>query len=453
MAQASFQWNYTTWLNLIAILVGGVLIYLHFRNQRGGDEGADAERHKVRRPLAADRARVAIVPELLVFAVVLTIAVLLSDLAHRSVLSTAVLFLVAGFICGRDMLDLLPLSATSPVVSKLAELALFSVLFTDGMRVGARDLFRAWNLPGRALLLGLPLTLLVTALLAHWVAGLSWLAAFLVGAVLCPTDPVFAAAIVGRKEIPGRLRNLLNVESGLNDGLALPIVLVLMAVMAGTAVSWAELGIEIAAGIVLGVTVPWAGAKIERSQFFAIAKTYEPLYAFSLGLLVYSIAGITHANVYLAAFAAGVTVVTVSTRLRDEFHRFGETVAELFKLAALLVFGALMSPTLLREISWNGYLFAALALLVARPLALAVSFVGSELDWRERVAASWFGPKGFASVVYGLLLLNVGIAQGNEMFHLIALVITGSIIAHSSTDVLIARWFVKAEAAEQKTTR
>lgn len=114
-------------------------------------------------------------------------------------------------------------------MSVLAELALFSVLFTDGMRVGWRDLRSAWREPGRALLLGLPLTVLVTAVLAHVVAGLPWLHAFLVGAVLAPTDPVFAAAIVGREEVPRRLRHLLNVESGVNDGLVLPVVLVLLA--------------------------------------------------------------------------------------------------------------------------------------------------------------------------------------------------------------------------------
>lgn len=110
----------------------------------------------------------------------------------------------------------------------LAELALFSVLFTDGQRIGVRDLTLAWKLPGRALLLGMPLTFLVTGVLAVVVAGLPWPEALLVAAVLAPTDPVFAAAIVGREEVPGRMRHLLNVESGLNDGLALPVVLVLL---------------------------------------------------------------------------------------------------------------------------------------------------------------------------------------------------------------------------------
>lgn len=159
----------------------------------------------------------------LVFAAALLLAVLLSGLAQRTILSTVVLFLAAGFIAGPGMLGWVQLQANDPVVETLIELALVSVLFTDGMHLGVRDLISAWRLPGRALLLSLPLTLLGIALVAHWMVSLSWAESFLVGAVLSPTDPVFAAAIVGREEIPWRLRQLLNVESGLNDGLALPL--------------------------------------------------------------------------------------------------------------------------------------------------------------------------------------------------------------------------------------
>ncbi len=377
----------------------------------------------------------------LIFAIVLAIAVLLSDLAHRSVLSTAVIFLVAGFLVGQGMLGLIKLSPTDPVVVRLADLALFSVLFTDGMRIDARKFICAWRLPARALLLGLPLTLLATAMLAHWVVGLNWIPALLVGAVLCPTDPVFASAIVSRQEIPGRLRHLLNVESGLNDGLALPVVLVLIALLGSEPVHARELLTELGAGIGLGILLPWVAATIERSRFFSVAREYKPLYAFAVGLLVYAIAFLTHANAYLAAFAAGITVATVSVDLRDEFHRFGETVAELFKLAAVLVFGALISPQFFKEIAFNGYLFGILALFLARPAALLLSLIGSELNWRERLTASWFGPKGFASVVYGLLILESSVPQSNEMFHLIAIVIAASMVAHSSTDVPLARWF------------
>lgn len=166
---------------------------------------------------------------LLVFAVTLFAAVLLSELARRSVLSMAVVFLVAAFVSGRGMTGWIQLDARDAIVERLAELALFSIRFSDGMRLNLRELASRWRLPGRALIVGLPLTLVGTALLARDVAGLSWLDALLVGAVLSPTDPVFAAAITSRDEIPSRLRHLLNVESGINDGLALPIVLALIA--------------------------------------------------------------------------------------------------------------------------------------------------------------------------------------------------------------------------------
>ena len=297
----------------------------------------------------------------------------------------------------------------------------------------------------RALAIALPLTLLGTAALAHYIAGLSWLEALLVGAILSPTDPVFAAAIIGRAEIPARLRHLLNVESGLNDGLALPIVLALMALVAHATLHVGGLASELALGVALGVAVPWAGCRIEQSRFFAVQKSFEPIFAFSLGLLVLSLGYLTHANLYLAAFAAGITIVTVRSDLRDEFHQFGEIVAELLKLAALLVFGVLMSPQFFAEVPPAGYVFAALALFAVRPIAIAIAMLRSGLGWREQITAGWFGPKGFASVIYGLLIVQAAVPGADRMFHLVAIVVVASMIAHSSTDVLFARWFRRKE--------
>ncbi|WP_431932219.1 cation:proton antiporter [Micromonospora sp. RP3T] len=379
---------------------------------------------------------------LLCFAAVLLAAVLVSALAHRTILSTAALFLLAGFLLGEDTTGVLHLRADSPIVAQLAELALFAVLFTDGMRVGWADLRSAWRLPGRALGWGLPLTLLVTAVLAHYVAGLDWPEALLIGAILAPTDPVFAAALVGNDKVPARLRHLLNVESGVNDGLALPFVVVLLAVAAGSEdLHLGELGTELAVGLLIGVLVPLAAIALERTRWFAASAAYAPLNGVAIGLLVLALGKVTHGNLFLAAFAAGITVATFGPRERAAFEHFGENVAELLKLAALLVFGALISVEFLGEISWTGWVFAVLAIVVARPVALWVSFLRSGLGLREQAAAMWFGPKGFASVVYGLLVLESGIAAGDEVFHLVALTIVISILAHSSTDVVVARAF------------
>lgn len=387
---------------------------------------------------------------LLIFSIALFVSVLLSELAGRSVLSMAVLFLAAGFLCGPGILNYIQLQPDAPIVQRIAELALFSILFTDGMRLSLRDLTGAWQLPGRALILGLPLTLIGTAILARSIVGVTWLEAFLIGAILSPTDPVFAAAIIGREEIPPRLRHLLNVESGLNDGLALPIVLALMAMISHEPLHGSQLTGELALGVGLGVVVPWAGCRLEQSRFFSVEKRYEPIFAFSIGLLVLSLGLLTHANLYLAAFAGGITIATVRSDLRDEFHDFGEIVAELLKLAALLVFGVLISPQFLSEVSLAGYLFAALALFAVRPLAISLALLSSKLDWRERITAGWFGPKGFASVIYGLLVVQAALPGADRIFHLVAVVVAGSMIAHSSTDILFARWFCRTEESPER---
>ncbi len=377
---------------------------------------------------------------LLSFAVLLLIGALISERASRTIISTAVLFLLGGFLLGQGVLGVLNVESGDPLVKGLAELALFSVLFTDGMRVGLRDLRSAWRLPGRALLLGLPLTLLITAVLAHYIVGLPWLEAFLLGAVLAPTDPVFASAIVGREEVPGGLRHLLNVESGVNDGLALPVVLVLLAAAGGTDAEVWQLAEEIGLGIAVGILVPLAVLRLERLPFLKAEEKLQPLLTVSVGLLVLALCMVTHANLFLGAFSAGITVASYRPKFREEFEQFGELVTELLKLAAILVFGALMTPTFLfQEIPLIGWLFAVLALVVARPLALLVSFLGSKFPMPQQIAAMWFGPKGFASVVYGLLVLESGIELSDTLFHLVALVIVISILAHSSTDVTVAR--------------
>jgi NhaP-type Na+/H+ or K+/H+ antiporter len=385
------------------------------------------------------------VSALLIFAVTLFLALLVSEFADRSVLSTAVLFLAAGFLVGPGLLNYLPLTHDSPIVRHLAELALFSVLFTDGMRAAVGDLVRAWRLPGRALLFGMPLTLLATALLAFFLVHVTWIEALLVGAILSPTDPVFAAAIVGRKEIPGRLKHLLNIESGVNDGLALPLVLICLDAIGGRAASFGALGLELLLGVAIGVAVPWLACWIRRARFFGVAKPYEPLFAVAIGLLVLALAWLLHGNIYLAAFSAGVTIASTRPELREEFHQFGELITEILKLATLLVFGTLISPLMFVQLHALDFLFAALALVVARPAAMLIALWRSELDWSERLTASWFGPKGFASVVYGLLLFEYNVPHADRLFRLIALVIAGSIVAHSSTDTVLARWFAERE--------
>ncbi|WP_329311185.1 cation:proton antiporter [Streptomyces sp. NBC_01262] len=381
-----------------------------------------------------------------VFGVALLVAVLLSGLAARSVLSTSLLFLVGGALVGDGFLGLVHITPDSGIVAVTADLALFAVLFTDGMHVSFSALRGAWRNPVRALGLGMPLAFVGMALVTHFLVGLDWTTSFLVGAVLAPTDPVFASAIVGRKEVPARLRQLLNVESGINDGLALPVVLVLIAAAgptSGTAESdLGAIALELIGGLALGIVLPLTVNGLVRFRLLGAEPKLQPLLPLAVGVILYATCHLTHANPYLAAFSAGAVLASVSPESKHAFEPLGEALAELAKFAALLVFGALLTPHLFGDLSVGGYVAVVLAIVLIRPASLLISLLGTTtIDRREKLTAAWFGPKGFASVVYGLLVLQSGIPHGEQAYTLIAVCIAFSIVAHSSTDVPIARMF------------
>ena len=374
----------------------------------------------------------------LAYGVVLLISVSLSGVAARTVLSTALLFLLAGALLGPGGLGVVTQSAEDEIVSVLADIALFTVLFTDGQRASVPALREGWRLSGRALGLGMPLAMIGIAIPAHFLANLDWATAFLLGAILSPTDPVFASALVGRSDIPLRLRRLLNVESGLNDGLALPFVLIVLAMAKHESSHLGTVLLELVLGLVIGIGVAVLVALAWRSKILTAEPRLQPLGPVAIALVVYAICHLTHANPYLAAFAAGSALATLDHVAAEHFEPFGDLLSELTKFAALLLFGALITPERLSHLGWQGWLLAVLAIVVVRPASMLLSLLRTPMPRSERLTAAWFGPKGFASVVYGLLVLEAGIRHGEKLFDLIAVTIAMSIIVHSSTDVPVA---------------
>lgn len=376
---------------------------------------------------------------ILAFGVVLLISVSLSGVAARTVLSTALLFLGAGVLLGWGFLDIATLHPHDTIVETLADLALFTVLFTDGQRANWQALRQSWRLSGRALGLAMPLTMIGIAIPGHFIAGLDWTTALLLGAILSPTDPVFASALVGRCDVPLRLRRLLNVESGLNDGLALPFVLVFLAMTRHDSASLLTVGAELILGLLLGIGVAALATLAWKIPALNVTPRLQPLGPLAVATVVYAGCHLTHVNPYLAAFAAGSTLASMDHVAAQTFEPFGDLLSECTKFAALLVFGALIAPDRMSQFAWQAWLLAGIAIVVVRPVSLLLALIRSRLPARERYAAAWFGPKGFASVVYGLLVLKSGIPHAGEVFDLVAITIVLSIVAHSSTDVPVAK--------------
>jgi len=379
----------------------------------------------------------------LVFSVALLAAVLISELARNSVLSTAVLFIVVGM--GARAMGWIDVGSGAPLVEHGADVALVATLFTDGLKLDFEKLRANWSLATRALAIGLPLTIAFTAVLARWILGLDWVRALLVGAALAPTDPVFAAALVGSEHVPARLRRTLSIESGLNDGLVVPIVLVLIGAAGGGRTTTTAALTGVLLGLALGAIVPLPAVWLIRRKPFGAAAPYKPLFALGILLVAASAAKLLRWNELLASFAAGVALGTVSEKARRHYEALGEQVSELLKLAALLAFAAVVEPKHLLGVGWRAYVFAVAVLVVPRPLALGVALWRSNLDRRERLVAGWFGPKGFASVLFALLIVHSSLPDRADLFHYIALAVVGSMVAHSSTDYLVERWFERRE--------
>jgi NhaP-type Na+/H+ or K+/H+ antiporter len=381
---------------------------------------------------------------LLVFAVTLVAGVLQSGLFKRTVLSNSLLFLVVGFVVG--ILGWIKIQPDTTGLAGAVEVTLVSVLFTDSMQLDFRKLRQAWGLPRRALLLGMPLTFFLIAGLALLFFQMPVAEALLVAAVLSPTDPALASDLLERDEVPLRVRQLLNVESGLNDGLALPVILILVRIIGNEQLELVHLALELVGGIAIGIGIPWLIHNLAHTNWFSIEDAYYPAYVFSVGALVAALAHFAGANTFLAAFFAGVTVSSLDARARDAFQEFGKFISELLKLGALFIFGALLTPSLFLNSNLILYVFACLVLVITRPAAIFIALWDTGLTLLEKITAAWFGPKAFSSLLYGLLIWQIGISHVFPTFSVIALTLVLSILAHSSTSFLFARQFRKHES-------
>jgi NhaP-type Na+/H+ or K+/H+ antiporter len=244
---------------------------------------------------------------------------------------------------------------------------------------------------------------------------------------------------VNREQISGRLRRLLNVESGINDGLALPIVLGLLRHRSPAGAA-RDLLLPIVVGIAIGVSVLWTAHRLEASRLFKAHSSYRGLAGFSLAVIVFATARLLHGNEFLAAFAAGVTAISVRPELSQEFSAFVGEAATVFKFAGVFVLGSLLSPGQVASLHASELLFVFLVLAAVRPLSLVPALWGQRLSRREWIAAAWCGPKGFASVLYAVFILQANAPAAQHLFVLAALVIATSIIAHSTTEEPVARW-------------
>jgi NhaP-type Na+/H+ or K+/H+ antiporter len=392
---------------------------------------------------------------LLVFGGLLLAGALLSGLVHRSFLSLTALFVLAGFALGDGGIEVLELDPGSGFVSGLAIVALVVILFRDGLEVEAEMLQTAWRLPLRKLVLAMPITAAIVALTAHAVTDLGWTECFLLGALLSPTDPVLSSSVVTNPRVPRLVRHSLNLESGLNDGLALPAVLAFSAALRvgeDDFTWWKFVLQDVTLGFVFGVAIGYVASRLlprTRTIETGIPDHQKSLYALGTAFAAYGVAVALppEGNGLIAVFVCAIVLGIRRPDLRATFEHLSADIVEIVKLGVFVVFGALLTFDGLFGDGLAAVAIVAVCLLVARPVAVFAALVGTRTPATWKAFMAWFGPKGVATMTFSLLVLADDIPGNERLFDIAALCVFTSILAHGLTDTPGSEWL--ARRAEQ----
>ncbi len=379
----------------------------------------------------------------MLFSVVVLAFAAVSRGLGRVWLTAPITFMVAGAI-GSVVIGRPTLEATLQLRS-VAELALALVLFHDAARVRPRQITGDLGLLVRVLLIAVPLAVGVGFFLARWVfPEAPVMTALLLATALAPTDAGLGSAMMTNQAVPVRIRRLLNLESGLNDGLVTPVVLFAIAGSAGTLrlSLGATLGIallELAGGVVVGASVGALGGFLlgwSRRKDLSSPHT-RALGVLGVPILAFFLAATVGAEPFISVFLAGLGFAATAAWADEESSALGltEAVSEPLGMAVWLAFGLAATPILVTRVGWREFGFAVLSLVLVRPLALGLSLLGARLRWQTVAFVGWFGPRGLVTIIFTLLALETlqPMEIGRQLIATAALTVVLSVVAHGVT--------------------
>jgi len=318
------------------------------------------------------------------------------------------------------------------------------VLFTDAVTLNTKDLRRYAGLAFRMLGPGTILCAALTALAAWWWLGIPPALAAILGAALASTDPVLLRGLLRRRDIALVTRQALQLESGLNDVVLLPVVVVAIALSGQhdlPATSFPKIGFGLfilgpGAGIAIGLLAVAALDLIRKR--IGVRRDYESLYSLGVAFSAFAAAEAVHGSGFLAAFAAGLTIATLDVELCDCFIEYGGVTAEMLLLFTFVIFGSSLLWTGVSGLDARTVIFAVFAIVVRVPVYL-ISMIGSEVDRRGRLLIAWYGPSGLSSLLLILLPIFAGVPGSDSLFRICALIVLISVVVHGSTPMLFAR--------------
>ncbi|GAA0879482.1 cation:proton antiporter [Algoriphagus jejuensis] len=377
---------------------------------------------------------------------------LFSKKAENSIITAPMIFVVIGLLVSFFDLELLSEGPKADFVKPLMEFTLLLVLFIDGSTIDLKSLRKDRALPFRLLTFGLPLTMIAGAVIAiPMFPEVRPLILIMMAFILAPTDAALGQAVVTGEQVPRRIRQTINVESGLNDGIGLPPILVCIALLSGSAGEgfdgqyWLTfVAKQFIYGPVIGGIVGWGCGKLVELAFKKgmMANVYQMLASVSIAVLSFWCAEFLGGNGFIAAYVAGMLLGAQNEHLRERMKEFGEAGSQIMILFIFLLVGMILVPISYQFWDWRSFVYAILSLTVIRMIPVAISLFRSGLDMKTIWFIGWFGPRGIASVLYMLMaIIALGIEGYEKIISIITLTVILSIFLHGVSAVPLSGIF------------
>ena len=349
---------------------------------------------------------------LLVVMLVTAAFTMVAQRLSTTVITAPMVFLALGYLA--SLTGLLPHQEVEVALHLVAEIALIILLFLDAAQMDVMALRKRHVWPTRMLAIGLPLTIVLGTLAAlPFLSGWPLVGVALVAAILAPTDAALGQAVITNPLVPDRVRRALTVESGLNDGLALPAVLLFASlaaeVMDSEQTNWLVFGAQqLILGPIAGLIVGFAGAKLllYAKDRHLTSTTYEGIGALAMAFACYLAADAVGGNGFIAAFAGGLIFGAIVERRCKFVYEFTESEGQMLAWAAFFLLGLALVPEAIQHLTWSSLAIILISLFIVRPLAIWLSLIGTDAAPITRLFFGWFGPRGLATALFALLILE-----------------------------------------------
>ena len=390
---------------------------------------------------------------LLIFSAIFFVFCLISGRIKGTIITPPILFTGIGYLLSQTLVEMDIETFSEGSVHFLAEITLVLVLAADASRISLPSLYKNRAIPSRLLFIALPM-IIALGIGAGLILlpGIGWVEAALIAAILAPTDAALGASVLADERVPARIRQSLNVESGLNDGISLPAVLFFACFLTLShqtgEVNWLIfIALQLTLGPVAGVIIGWIGGSLIGAAASRnwITENFQGVAAMALAIVAFASAELIGGNGFIAAFVAGLIYGNLKVSYSHFLHEFTETESEFLAHLTFLLFGLVLLPEALEHITPPIIAYALVSLTLVRMIPVAISMIGMHLRLPTLAFMGWFGPRGLASLLFSLLILeDIGVEQADAIQAVVGITVLASILLHGMTaaplSALYGRW-------------